>query len=361
MENVVYGYITLSTLATLGEEPYLDQLKILVAENRLDEKHIRAVAADVRKLIESRGATGCRRVDVPGRGSTRTPTSWGCCFWPCRLRRVRPRALRNPRRQPAERADGLPGPADRRDEGDRREQRSRSRGSISARRCFWESPRPSSLFRPARAGSRVFCRVHGRLSELRHHELRRARLGLSSGRRRRARRAASGGGVARSGRGAGIPVREALADFGVSQSTFGAGALDRALAGVGGTTRPVLLAIRNGFRRRARLALTVLTLSAGGVFFMAALNVRASLVRTLDRLFRTKKFDLSVSFGSMVSVREDRSRRASDAGHPPMGRLDHDGGSVTRHGRNVGRNRRRGGSPRRRERGRPARGGPQRR
>ena len=37
MENIVYGYITLATLAQLGEEPYLNQLKILVAENRFDE------------------------------------------------------------------------------------------------------------------------------------------------------------------------------------------------------------------------------------------------------------------------------------------------------------------------------------
>src|SRR6185369_10546726 len=32
MENVVYGYITLDTLAQLGEQPYLDQLNILVAQ-----------------------------------------------------------------------------------------------------------------------------------------------------------------------------------------------------------------------------------------------------------------------------------------------------------------------------------------
>ena len=31
MENAVYGYINLDTLAQLGEEPYLDQLKIVVA------------------------------------------------------------------------------------------------------------------------------------------------------------------------------------------------------------------------------------------------------------------------------------------------------------------------------------------
>ncbi len=33
---------------------------------------------------------------------------------------------------------------------------------------------------------------------------------------------------------------------------------------------------------------------------MTALNVRASLIQTLDRLFRSKKFDLTVGFGTMV-------------------------------------------------------------
>ena len=67
MENSVYGYITLDTLARLGEQPYLDQLNFVVAENRLDEQHIRAVAQDVKKLVESRGHS-VRRVDIPRPG-----------------------------------------------------------------------------------------------------------------------------------------------------------------------------------------------------------------------------------------------------------------------------------------------------
>src|SRR5262245_50670125 len=63
MENVVYGYITLDTLELLGEKPYLDQLNILVAENRFDENHIRQVTSNVRKTIEDRGHQ-IRRVDI---------------------------------------------------------------------------------------------------------------------------------------------------------------------------------------------------------------------------------------------------------------------------------------------------------
>src|SRR5258708_29568010 len=67
MENVVYGYITLDTLAQLGERPYLDQLKILVATNRFDEAHVQRVAAKGTTLIESRGHP-VRRMDVPPPG-----------------------------------------------------------------------------------------------------------------------------------------------------------------------------------------------------------------------------------------------------------------------------------------------------
>src|ERR1700735_2902676 len=67
MENTVYGYITLDTLSQLGEQPSLEELKILVAENRFDEQHVRDVTAHVKKLIEGRGHPA-RGVDVPRPG-----------------------------------------------------------------------------------------------------------------------------------------------------------------------------------------------------------------------------------------------------------------------------------------------------
>ncbi|MDQ2869887.1 MAG: FtsX-like permease family protein, partial [Acidobacteriota bacterium] len=67
MENIVYGYITLDTLEDLGEEPFLDQLQILVASGRLDPAHIGSVAADVRNVVESRGHP-VSRVEIPTPG-----------------------------------------------------------------------------------------------------------------------------------------------------------------------------------------------------------------------------------------------------------------------------------------------------
>jgi putative ABC transport system permease protein len=103
-------------------------------------------------------------------------------------------------------------------------------------------------------------------------------------------------------KGTRVSVREALADYGVGRNAFGVSAFDRAMARIGGTARPLLLAIRNSFRRRARLVLTLVTLAAGGLFFMSALNIRTSLIHTLDRLFATMQFDLSVNLGTMQSL-----------------------------------------------------------
>jgi putative ABC transport system permease protein len=98
-------------------------------------------------------------------------------------------------------------------------------------------------------------------------------------------------------KGSAISVREALADFGVSRNTFGSSMFDRMLAGVGGRSRPLLLAIRNSFRRRTRLVLTLMTLAAGGIFFMSGINIRASMIKTIDHWFGSEKYDLKIAFG----------------------------------------------------------------
>ena len=109
-------------------------------------------------------------------------------------------------------------------------------------------------------------------------------------------------------KGSAISVREALADFGVSRNVFGSGVFDRMLAGIGGSSRPLLLSIRNSFRRRTRLALTLATLAVGGIFFMTAINIRTSLSNTLDHQFASKKYDLTIAFGDAYPA--DKIERA---------------------------------------------------
>lgn len=58
--------------------------------------------------------------------------------------------------------------------------------------------------------------------------------------------------------------------------------------------RPVLLSLRNTFRRKGRLARTLIVLTLGGAIFISVLTVRASLLHTLDETMATKRYDIEV-------------------------------------------------------------------
>ena len=49
-------------------------------------------------------------------------------------------------------------------------------------------------------------------------------------------------------------------------------------------SRPILLSIRNTFRRKGRLILTLFTLTIGGAIFIGVFNVRASMEDFLEQL-----------------------------------------------------------------------------
>ncbi len=96
-----------------------------------------------------------------------------------------------------------------------------------------------------------------------------------------------------------VTVREALADYGLANSQ-GRIANRRRLSAIRhwpfALPRPVLLSLRNTFRRRARLVLTLLPLVLSGAIFVTIVNVRASLMREVDDIFATKGYDLDISF-----------------------------------------------------------------
>jgi putative ABC transport system permease protein len=81
---------------------------------------------------------------------------------------------------------------------------------------------------------------------------------------------------------------------------FGAGLIDRLLSGTKlwfarrVLLRPLLLSIRNTFRSKGRLALTLITLSLAGAIFIGVFSVQASLDQTLDDLLRWWGFDAIV-------------------------------------------------------------------
>lgn len=90
-------------------------------------------------------------------------------------------------------------------------------------------------------------------------------------------------------RGCRISVSNAMRDFGTS----GRGESGSFVMGIRGFSRPVLLSLRNAFRRRERMLLTLATLSVGGAVYLGALNLRAAVIGAVDLLFASQKFDVS--------------------------------------------------------------------
>ncbi|HWQ61204.1 MAG TPA: FtsX-like permease family protein, partial [Negativicutes bacterium] len=100
-------------------------------------------------------------------------------------------------------------------------------------------------------------------------------------------------------RGTGVTVREAVSDYGIG-GVAARGRVDRwvdaGLKRLQGLQRPVVLSLRNTFRRKGRLALTLLTLTVAGTVFMAVFSVRASLYTTLDEALEYFRYDVSITF-----------------------------------------------------------------
>jgi len=296
MENIVYGYINLATLVQLGEEPRFDQLNILVAQNRFDEDHIRRVADDVEQLIKSRGHE-VRRVEIPRPGKhphsdltgilLLAMSSFGLfvlvlsgilvinlltAMMASQVRQIGVmKAIGGTRGQVA--------------------------GIYLGQALFLGIAAVIVSIPLGIVGSRALCRYMAMFLNFDINSfavpiwvyLLVALVGVV------APMIAAAYPV---WRGTATPVRVALSDFGLSQANFGANVFDRMLSRIGGTFSLIAFAIRNSFRRRARLVLTLLTLAAGGLFFLSALNIRASMVNTLDRMFAARKFDLSVFFAN---------------------------------------------------------------
>jgi putative ABC transport system permease protein len=68
--------------------------------------------------------------------------------------------------------------------------------------------------------------------------------------------------------------------------------------------RPLLLSLRNTFRRKGRLALTLTTLVMGGAIFIAVFAVRASLLLTLDDMFKYVDYDVYLGFNRAYRVEQ---------------------------------------------------------
>jgi len=82
-----------------------------------------------------------------------------------------------------------------------------------------------------------------------------------------------------------------LSEYGISQVWVGAGLLDSLLRRFPRLTRDILLALRNPFRKRGRLLLSLVTLTFAGAVFMAIVNLQASLNGALNQMLGFWRYD----------------------------------------------------------------------
>jgi putative ABC transport system permease protein len=107
--------------------------------------------------------------------------------------------------------------------------------------------------------------------------------------------------VARSSR---LPVREVITDHGIATRSFGAESGGRLLGRMRWLGRTATFGIRNAFRTRSRTVLTVFALSLGGAAFMVALNTGAAWDRVVDAEFDARRYTAEIQLDSAYPTRQ---------------------------------------------------------
>jgi putative ABC transport system permease protein len=99
-----------------------------------------------------------------------------------------------------------------------------------------------------------------------------------------------------------ITVREAISDYGIGGN---AKPKDKSISkGVLFIPRPIRLSLRNAFRRKARLALTLFTLVLAGGIFIGVWNLWASFDKTIEDVQGYILADINISFGRYYRFNE---------------------------------------------------------
>jgi putative ABC transport system permease protein len=99
-----------------------------------------------------------------------------------------------------------------------------------------------------------------------------------------------------------VSAAEAMSTYTLGKGRFGKNPIDRALSGAnlwftrGVPIRPLLLSIRNTFRSKGRLSLTLITLTLGAATFISVFSVRSSLTQTVDDMMQYYNFDILMTF-----------------------------------------------------------------
>jgi putative ABC transport system permease protein len=104
--------------------------------------------------------------------------------------------------------------------------------------------------------------------------------------------------------GSRVKVQSAISGGGLSAGKASGGWLERMGSRVKWLSRPMLISLRNTFRRRGRLMLTLLTLTMGGAIFIAVFNVQLSLEDYVSQIGKYFLADVTLSFDRPYRVDE---------------------------------------------------------
>jgi putative ABC transport system permease protein len=102
-------------------------------------------------------------------------------------------------------------------------------------------------------------------------------------------------------------VRETLNDYGISRDATASNLRDGWLSRIRFFDNTLILALRNTFRRRGRLILTLSLLSVAGAMFMTSINVRSGWQAYIDQSASDRHYDLEVRFNSLMPAGEIES------------------------------------------------------
>jgi len=103
-------------------------------------------------------------------------------------------------------------------------------------------------------------------------------------------------------KGAGTTVQKAISSTGLGEGSGNKGWVSRGLERLRFMSRPLLLSIRNTFRQKGRLALTLFTLTLGGAIFIAVFNSQVAQNRKIDEISRYFGADVNLDFAQPYRI-----------------------------------------------------------
>ena len=118
--------------------------------------------------------------------------------------------------------------------------------------------------------------------------------------------------------GSGLSVKQALSGPAGNVSVSN-GWLDHQLARIRWLSRPMRISLRNVFRRKGRLILTLVTLTMGGAVFIATFNVRVSMNQYVAQISHYFRADVNLSLNRPYRIAEIENMLA---GLPGIGRVE---------------------------------------